>query len=344
MAYRQYTKCVSIGNYIGSVAAQAIVAAAIGLFPLLAAAIAGAALAPAILIPFLLGIIAYCRWWLYDRLICLGGDRCAVGLLISVEPPEEKSGLDAFDTDYSINLLLAPNTIGASQATVEGSYQGELIKLQPAIASEGLDWQGESATTPNSGDPESAVLHAEFEGAGVYDLLLACLAALALASIATVICAIPVFGWIACIIFALIVAAVVGIGMAVALNDTGNPADVNENLGNLEQGLDILVVRGTWVYDSAHEGWNELHPIKACHRAGLLTGHWDDEFAKLADLVPPGTPLDVATYVTYWCAALDGATAPGTVIAQTRPENQWTIHPVIDGCEPADDGEPPPVP
>lgn len=340
MAYRQYTKCTSINNYIGAVAAQIIVAAAIGVFPLIAAAIAGAALAPAILIPILLAIIAYCRWWLYDRLICLGGDRCAVGLLIAAEPPDEKSGLDAFDTDYSINLLLADNPIGATQADVEASYQGELV--QNKLAGHGLDWRGEEATTPHTHDPPSAVLHTEFEGAGVYDLLLACLAALALAVIATVICAIPVVGWLACIIMALIVAAVVGIGMAVALNDTGNPTDVNANLGNLEQGVDILVVRGTWVYDSAHEGWNELHPIKQAQKTGEFTGNWQDAYDTLKPLVPGGTPLNVETYVKYWCDALGKVIAPGTVLEQQKPENHWEIHPVVDGCNPEGE-EPPPI-
>jgi hypothetical protein len=339
MAYRQYTKCVSINNYIGTVAAQIIVAAAIGVFPLLAAAIAGAALAPAILIPILLAIIAYCRWWLYDRLICLGGDKCAVGLLIAAEPPDEKSGFDAFDTDYSINLLLADNPIGAEQADVEKSFQGDLVKNQ--LEGHGLPWKGEKATTPNSGDKESAVLHAEFEGAGVYDLLLACLAALALAAIATVICAIPVVGWLACIIMALIVAAVVGIGMAVALNDQGNPTDVNANLGNLEQRVDILVVRGTWVFDTAHEGWNELHPIKQAQKIGEFTGNWQDAYNELKPLVHGGTPLNVETYVKFWCEALGKVLEPGVVLEQQKPENHWEIHPLVDGCNPEE--EPPPI-
>src|SRR5262245_5785863 len=143
MAYRQYTQCVSANNYIGKVAAQAIIGAAIGAIPLIFGLIAGAlALGPGILaalmIP-LMAIIAYCRWWLYDRLICLGGDKCAVGRLLGVEPPENKSGLDAFDTDYSINLLLAPHDIGATQAQVESDgIQGDLIKNQPDIINEGL--------------------------------------------------------------------------------------------------------------------------------------------------------------------------------------------------------------
>ena len=64
----------------------AIVAAALGAISL--AAIAGALAVAAVL----LAVIAYCRWWLYDRLVCLGGDRCAIGMLLTVEPPENKSG------------------------------------------------------------------------------------------------------------------------------------------------------------------------------------------------------------------------------------------------------------
>jgi len=30
------------------------------------------------------------------------------------------------------------------------------------------------------------------------------------------------------------------------------------------------LVSGTWVYDSAHEGWNEIHPIKKCLRLGTV--------------------------------------------------------------------------
>ena len=102
MAYKQYTKCVQPADHSG-------------LLPgMLAAAITGLALLivgvgwGAIGIGACMALLAYCRWWLYDRLVCLGGDRCAVGLLVATHPPSEKSGFDAFDTDYSIDLLLAP--------------------------------------------------------------------------------------------------------------------------------------------------------------------------------------------------------------------------------------------
>jgi hypothetical protein len=42
-----------------------------------------------------------------------------------------------------------------------------------------------------------------------------------------------------------------------------------------------------------------------------------------------------------WCDAVSDATSPLTVVAQAQPENQWTVHPVIDGCEPADPTRPP---
>ena len=96
MAYRQYTQCVDLDKWLGKQYAQVIIAAAAVAF---AAAWAGAAFVPGVLITVLTAIIAYCRWWLYDRLICLGRDVCCVGWVLKVEPPSEKTGLDKLDTD-----------------------------------------------------------------------------------------------------------------------------------------------------------------------------------------------------------------------------------------------------
>jgi hypothetical protein len=377
MAYRQYTKCTSPGNYIGALAAQIIVAAVVGAIPLImglvfGALFAGPAVLAAMLIP-LMAVLAYCRWWLYDRLICLGGDVCAVGTVLGVEPPDEKSGFDAFDTDYSVNLLLAPHEVGDTQSVIENDgIQGNLIKNQPPIVAQGLDFTGEKSsfplsTTPDGSvfwsDPNTASFHAEFEGGGVYDLMLAVIAALgwdvAATIAAVIICAIPIIGWIACLIISLIFAAVtagiVAVGMAVALGDTGNPNDVNANLGEIEQGKDLLVVKGTWVYDTAHTGWNEMHPIKHCQRIGkwiwpLPDGTdgpsegpwsfhtWDDVFNSIKDLVPPNVTLDVKTYISYWCSAINDASDPTTITNQGNPSNHWNTHPDVDGCDPGDNG------
>lgn len=329
MSYRQYTRCTSPTNYIGAPAAQAIIGAALAALLL----VFGAAIVPGVLLVALGALIAFCRWWLYDRLICLDGDVCAAGMLLTVEPPTGKSGLERFDTDYSINLVFPPHLVGATQADVENDgFEGNLIKEQPAIAARNLDWQGYTSRQW-ANYPSTAVLHGEFEGAGIYDLLQTCLAALPVAAAAAVVCTIPIFGWIACLILLLIAAIIVVAGIVVALNDTANPSDVDANLGELHvndptgRGADILVVKGTWVYDSFHEGWNEIHPIKHCQRIGTWDGSWS--FVG-----------DVNAWVKGWCDAIASATADLTVNNQGKPENQWTIHPVIDGCRP-DDNKPP---
>ena len=112
MSYRQYTKCASISSFVGFQWVQYVMiggAAAVGAS--LALLLAGAVV-PVLLITVLSGIIAYCLWWLYDRLICLDGDVCAVGFVLTVETPDEKSGFDSFDTDYSLNLVLVSTQVG----------------------------------------------------------------------------------------------------------------------------------------------------------------------------------------------------------------------------------------
>lgn len=329
MGYRQYTKCVSVNNYIGKAAAQVIIAAAVAAIPLLA----GASVVPGVLIVLLGAIIAYCRWWLYDRLICLGPDVCAVGFVLTVEPPSDKSFLDRFDTDYSFNLVLAPTLPGATQAEVEASFQGKLVAETPDIKSHNLDWQGHTAQQWQNQD--TAVLHCEFEGGGVYDLLLAALAALAFAVAAAVVCAIPIIGWVACLILNAVAALITLVGIIAALNDTASPNDVDPNLGDLHindptgRGADIVVVQGAWVYDSAHEGWNEIHPIKHCQRIGTFDGNW----AEFGDCV---------ALRDGYCDAIGKATSAVTVSNQAQPQNQWTIHPLVDGCD-SGASEPPPI-
>jgi hypothetical protein len=352
MAFRQYTKCVAPGSHLGKQYAQIVIAAAVSAVAMFAI---GAGFAPGVAVVALTAIITYCRWWLYDRLVCLDGgkDVCAVGLVIGVEPASEKSGLDAFDTDYSVNLMLAGCTIGDDQKTGEASFQGDLIKNQltgvkfPVNETPGFTghavYDADSAATikgimGKSDDfsdseqklvdqlvkqlhlsPRTAVLHVEFEGGGVYDLMLAALAALAIAGVAAALCAAGILGALACLILSIVAAIVTAAGALAALNDQGNPNDVNANLGELHPMKDWLVVKGSWVYDSAHEGWNEIHPIKFCQKIPADTADEDGR--------------------RKWCAAIDTASDPLTVSAQGEPANTWQVHPSVDGCRPADPGE-----
>jgi hypothetical protein len=343
MPYVQHTKCVKPEDHSGL--ASGLIATAIAALVLL---LSGVGLG-AIGIVATSALLAYCRWWLYDRLVCLGGDRCAVGLLVATHPPSQKSGFDAFDTDYSIDLLLAPDfprdcDIPVSETEPDQSnaclvqylngFQADLIKRQ--LSGPKFKFRGEYSDAPFMLNPSAKpklvkvpILHAEFEGGGVWILYNAAIAALAVSAVGAVLCMIPIIGWIACLIAALIAAAIIGIAAAVALNDTGSPTDVNSELDELHSYVDVLLVRGTWVYDSAHEGWNEIHPIKHCQRVidsgGGLTG-W---------------PADIKDRVERWCEAVGTAHSPLTQTEQEKPENKWEIHPVIDGCDPRDPNTPP---
>ncbi len=331
MAYVQHTQCVQPQSHFGL--APGLIVIAVGAAIALLAGQVFAALS----IGAILALVQYCRWWLYDRLICLGGDRCAVGLLVATHPPSSKSGFDAFDTDYSIDLLLAPGVPGQPAADILAGFQGDLIRPQPSITGIGLSTPGETADAPvllPIGAPPSMakvpILHAEFEGGGVWVLYNFAIAALAVVIAGTILCLIPVIGWIACLIAALVAMVLVGVGMAVALNDKGSPTDVNSELDHLHSLEDILIVHGTWVYDSAHEGWNEIHPIKHCQRIADLSG------------VLTGWPADIEQRVKQWCGAVDEAIGTSGSGLQGRPQNQWEVHPEVDGCTPADPPYDPP--
>jgi hypothetical protein len=284
------------------------------------------------------GIVAFCEWWLYDRLICLDGDQAAIGMLVSIEPATGKSGLGAFDTDYSINLLLFDNPIGVTQAVAEVQPPfGELIKGQQAITDLGLSTPGETATDAPSGK-ECAVLHAEFEGAGIEDLKIGAQVGLGIAIAALVVClAIPgPIGAVVAGILALLAFLAALIGALFGLGDTGSPADVNPDLGNLHTndpanggiGADLLYVYGTWVYDTYHEGWNEIHPIKVCARVGRWDGDWPKGFDGEIDHIKD---------------AFDDAKDDDTKHEQKRPKHHWGVHPDVDGCKDDDEEDPGPA-
>ena len=322
---KQYTECVSVSGHMGKMAAQVIVAAAVAALVVL---FAGGAFVPGVGVVALTAIIAYCRWWLYDRLVCLGGERCAVGWVSKVEPPDKKSGPDQFDTDYSFNLVLAPTLEGVTQAQAEAEVQGDLIARHvPA------DWDWKGMQESQWSNRPTAALHCEFEGGGVYELLQWCLVALALATAASVVCAIPILGWIACAVLGVAALITFIAGVISALKNKGDPNDVDPGLGEIHtpdaagHGGDILFVKGTWIYDSAHEGWNEIHPILHCQRIGTWNGSWaGTAFAR------PNTQASV----DRWCKAVEDAQDPATKAAQSQPQNQWTVHPYVDGCTGSD--------
>jgi hypothetical protein len=179
------------------------------------------------------------------------------------------------------------------------------------------------------------------------------------------------FGAIGCVIGA-IIGAIIGalaggaagayLGANAAFNS--DPGDVNgANAGDLPLGSlnenDQVVVFGTHVYDGFHEGWHEFHPLKAIIKAGdpKLQGtlpyvEWDPNWPdgvngpkglSSADmrqgLDSPAFNLVAQAAKYQWCGLLSEAFDPGT--RHIQPQNRWTIHPQVDGCQP--ENQPPPI-
>jgi hypothetical protein len=340
MPYNQYTFCVEPKSYQHK--NQYVIMVIEGVIAgLIAGLIALAVSEPwclliAVEIAAIMTILGYCHWWLEDRLVCLGGDEVAIGLILSVEPPGAKTGFDKFDTDYSINLLLPPGKLGDENIEESVPY-GRLIKEQEATKKKGLAHTG-YWWNDDKGKTRTPVLHAEFEGAGVKDLLLGTQIALGLAVVALIVCVgIPgPWGALLAAILACLAFLAGLIGGEVGLRDRAAPEDIDPSLGTVSPyntnplNADIVGVYGRWVYDASHldedRGWNEIHAIMLCAKISKWKGSWPDDIGKTEK---------------EWYDKVYEANSPKTKSQQLQPENRWNIHPCIDGCKPKN--KPPPI-
>src|SRR5262245_59661481 len=103
MEFEQFTRCIEAARYVPRWYAVMAGQAAIVSSPFAAIAIATGHWFCLTIVGeiFLLAlIIAYCRNWLYERLICLEGDQSMIGAVISVSPPPKVFEFD-WDNDYS---------------------------------------------------------------------------------------------------------------------------------------------------------------------------------------------------------------------------------------------------
>jgi hypothetical protein len=278
-------------------------------------------------------VVAYCRGWLFHRLLCLGPgeDQDCIGMIASISPPSPALFDFDWDTDYSVNLLLKNCPIGVTQEVAKvTSPFGFLVHEQDSVTAVGLATAGHTVPETATGLP-TAVLHAEFEGAGNHDLLLGAEAALGLAVAALIACMALPYPWglvLALLaLLALVVAALFGNG------DLGSPSDVgtgNFHTNEIDPasgealGADILYVQGSWVFDPLHEGWNEIHPIKVCTKVGCWNGDWFN-----TECHGGTTPPDIILRLRNGFRV---ARAPETLANQALPEHQWRLHPDLDGC------------
>lgn len=134
---------------------------------------------------------------------------------------------------------------------------------------------------------------------------------------------------------------------------------------------DVVIVQGRWDWDAGHSGHTELHPVKSILR--LTTPHQTlppeirpqsaDYDPRNGHGIPDADKAAIKATHERWCHLMaeappppdprqegGGLSAPQLAsmtpeqlavwAAQNRPENSWTVHPLLDGCVP---DRPPPV-
>lgn len=337
MAFKEYTKCVSPGNYVDlgfnpvGISQTILLALTFGFIAFAVIAIVGGPVAIIAAIALVSAIIVYLNWWLFGRLICLGDDprNCAIiGMVLSHGPsdPMQKAG----DNDYTMNVLLAPGPFDLNEEkTVYWSPpQGHLVEENATILniSRGYVQEGKNLKYLKA-------IHCEFEGDGIRSLLDAAYGVLALLLAALVIPGL----WIVAAIIALLIILRKIFGDPGAPG-SGTPLDIDPSLGALD-GRDVVVIKGEWIYDSLHDGWNEIHPVRDCQIIGHLQDgqEWKDfTFTDLSTntVFPLATSEQVEMFRAFWCDALKGAEDAEDGGSRDNPEHDWSIHPVVDGCKP----------
>jgi hypothetical protein len=234
-------------------------------------------------------------------------------------------------------------------ATADATHVGT-VEIS-AVAQNGVSGSAQMTTLAKNppyqqGRFEQFLIHCEIEGGGMNNLrtlLISLGAACAVASIASLF---PPFGTaIAAILLLLMLLALLFGGPAIQGNGGGNPpggAPASSpgypyvdapSPGSM---VNIVYVYGRWVFDSLHQpsGSNELHPVHFVNQVvqvpqiDITTGNW------------PSTVVDTKA---KYDAAYSAINQPSTVAAQSLPQNQWVLHPLLDGCL-AGSGYPAPPP
>lgn len=363
MAFKSYTSCVQPADYHDPPTyLEAVLADVALLFA------APEAVGPALMFE----LETVLDYMLNGKLVCLGGDVCAVGQVLGFEPASEKSFPDNIDNDFSINLLLYPSVLGdfidkdldTSWKEVKKLPQGGLVTEVPGMpepheAEGGKRYQPYSAKVkiedaykiggwntmfPLKEAITAPVFHLECEGSRISDMYHTledisglgtgvCKLKLGPIPIGKLFCSV-----VAALLWPIVVAALVAAWLAA---DDGSAADprVGADQGELEAG-DFIVATGRWTFDASHQGWNEMHPVKTLQR--ISRGFSD---------LPVGA--EAVDLIVRWCRAVmvvppgDRAGPGGTPASMTPsqqqtwdgqldPRNRWIVHPDLDGCAPSE--------
>ena len=189
------------------------------------------------------------------------------------------------------------------------------------------------------------VLHCEFEGSRTRDML----AALEWFPFGSSYCKKNWFTKLVCRVLSAVFApiALAAVLLAWLRNTEGSTNGALVDGGTIGP-TNRVIVRGSWVYDSGHQGWNEIHAVRIVQRvenvptdpAGfkLFLQTWCDVLHETPVTERPNpSPFPIGVALPQSSPA-----AAATLDAQGRPENQWECHPLIDGCQPVDRQPPPP--
>ena len=256
---KQYTKCIPASDVrswglhvLAGVTVSSVVGAIIGAGM---AAVPGAVAVALIFAP-LGGIVAFCDWFFNYRLVCITPDEVAVGTVNQTDI--------WFDGDYTFDMILSPHVAGETIGELQAGLQGFLMRDHyPA-----LGYEPEKAAPTASGTP---VMHNEIEGNRMKAFCIGATVGAAIgvpAGVATFAACCAVLCWtligaLVCIIAGAIVAAAstgIGAGIGYAVGGEASPSEAGENR-SISKG-DCIVVRGRFIYDGGHEGWNEIHAIQ----------------------------------------------------------------------------------
>lgn len=351
MAYRQYTECEEPGSYVNlsftAIGWRNIWTLVLtgGFTAWLLAVFVGGPGWLMFAIAMFASAVAYLYWWLNGRLICLGGERCLIGMVrtLSAADPLEKAG----DDDFSINVMLAPGPTAFRSdfepdgslpgprppvSEYQGALQGDLVSEQASILAIGRAYVQDEDHLKYM-----TALHCEFEGSGIRNLMIwaGIVLALLIAALAVQLLA-PGLGWLVTLLIMLAIffggtGILTGPLAGPLAAGAGHPTDVDAKLATLARG-DIVVLKGIWAYDSLHHGWNEIHPIRDCCVIARTTigGPWPTD---IGDNLGLDTGPKVEEALGRWCAMLDDARDCEDGGSREDPANDWILHPLVDGCQ-----------
>jgi len=189
------------------------------------------------------------------------------------------------------------------------------------------------------------VLHCEFEGSRIRDVLDAT------NTFEPKWCKKNFFTKFVCKVIQTVMSPVILIILAKAWADAkdGDPSDALEGGGTISS-KDQVIAGGRWAYDGGHDGYNEFHATRTVQKVAYvpkdLAGfedfrkRWCNEQNKVPHTDPNGNSPPVSVPKSSQPGPPLTAIQRETYDNQRLPENQWVLHPDVDGCEPLviDDG------